>query len=90
MIWSAAHDEREFDLPERFIWNRGAERTLSFGLGQHHCIGKHLALVEVRIMVERWLSRVKRFHFVMDEARRNPSYFQHGWISLPVVVEAWN
>ncbi|MGE3690881.1 MAG: cytochrome P450 [Novosphingobium sp.] len=89
MIWSAAHDEREFDQPERFIWNRKAERTLSFGLGQHHCIGKHLALLEVRIMTERWLGRVKRFHFLMDEARRNPSYFQHGWISLPVVVEEW-
>lgn len=89
MIWSAAHDEREFDQPERFIWNRNAERTLSFGLGQHHCIGKHLALLEVRIMVEQWLRRVKRFDFVMDEARRNPSYFQHGWISLPVVVREW-
>ena len=86
MIWSAAHDEREFDRPDEFIWNRRAERTLSFGLGQHHCIGKHLALLEVRIMVEAWLRRVKRFEFDMAAARRNPSYFQHGWISLPVEV----
>ncbi len=86
MIWSAAHDEREFAEPERFVWNRKAERTISFGLGQHHCIGKHLALLEVRIMVEEFLRRVPRFEFRMDEAARNPSYFQHGWIRLPVVV----
>ena len=86
MIWSAAHDEREFEHPERFVWNRKAERTISFGLGQHHCIGKHLALLEVRIMVEEFLRRVPRFAFAMDEAARNPSYFQHGWIRLPVKV----
>ena len=89
MIWSAAHDEREFAEPDQFVWNRRAERTLSFGLGQHHCIGKHLALLEVRIMVDVWLRRVKDFAFDMDNARRNPSYFQHGWISLPVEVRDW-
>jgi cytochrome P450 len=87
MIWSAAHDEREFDRPDEFVWNRCAPRTISFGLGQHHCIGKHLALLEVRIMVREFLRRVPRFRFAMDEAKRNPSYFQHGWIQLPVVVE---
>lgn len=86
MIYSAAHDEREFEDPEEFIWNRPAPRTISFGLGQHHCIGKHLALLEVRVMVEEFLTRVPRFAFVMEEARRNPSYFQHGWIRLPVVI----
>jgi cytochrome P450 len=86
MIYSAAHDEREFADPEAFVWNRPAPRMISFGLGQHHCIGKHLALLEVRVMVEEFLRRVPKFAFAMDEARRNPSYFQHGWIRLPVVV----
>ena len=87
MIWSAAHDEREFDQAERFIWNRQPLRTISFGVGQHHCIGKHLALLEVRIIVEEFLKRVDRFSFDMDNARRNPSYFQHGWIRLPIIIE---
>jgi cytochrome P450 len=86
MIWSAAHDECEFDRPELFIWNRKAPRTISFGIGQHHCIGKHLALLEVRIIVEEFLARVERFEFDMAKARRNPSYFQHGWIRLPVTI----
>ncbi|MDG2004213.1 MAG: cytochrome P450 [Novosphingobium sp.] len=86
MIWSAAHDHREFDHPEKFVWNRQAQRTISFGVGQHHCIGKHLALLEVRIIVEEFLKRVDRFEFDMDQAQRNPSYFQHGWIRLPVRI----
>jgi len=86
MLWSAAHDEREFAEPERFIWNRPAWRTVSFGLGQHHCLGKHLALLEVRIMTEEFLARVPRFRFDMEGAARNPSYFQHGWIRLPVII----
>ena len=86
MLWSAAHDEREFDQPDAFIWNRQAPRTVSFGLGQHHCIGKHLALMEVRVMVEEFLTRAKDFSFDMERASRNPSYFQHGWIRLPVTV----
>jgi cytochrome P450 len=86
MIYSAAHDEREFADPDAFVWNRPMPRTISFGLGQHHCIGKHLALLEVRVMVEEFLKRVPEFDFAMDEARMNPSYFQHGWVSLPVVV----
>lgn len=81
-----ALDDNEIADPDAFIWNRPAPRTISFGLGQHHCIGKHLALLEMRIMVEEFLGRVPRFRFLMDEARRNPSYFQHGRVSLPVVV----
>lgn len=87
MLWSAAHDEREFPDPDAFIWNRRAPRMISFGLGQHHCIGKHLALMEVRIMVEEFLGRAEEFTFDMASAVRNPSYFQHGWIRLPVTVK---
>ena len=86
MLASASRDEREFENPDEFIWNREIPRVISFGLGQHHCVGKHLALLEVRIMVEQFLKRVHDFEFVLDEAVRNPSYFQHGWISLPVIV----
>ncbi|MEO6717980.1 MAG: hypothetical protein ABIM50_12130 [Novosphingobium sp.] len=30
--------------------------------------------------------RIPHFRFDMGAAARNPSYFQHGWIMLPVVV----
>jgi cytochrome P450 len=88
LLHSASRDEREFDDPETFVWNRDIPRVISFGLGQHHCIGKHLALLEVRILITEFLARVDDFAFVMEEAERNPSCFQRGWIRLPVVTGA--
>ena len=87
MLASAARDEREFDNPDEFIWNREIPRVILFGLGQHHCVGKHLALLEVKVMVRQFLERVQDFSFDRDEAQRNPSYFQHGWIKLTVIVK---
>lgn len=87
MLHSASRDEREFPDPDAFIWNRPIRRVLSFGLGQHHCIGKHLALLEVATLVHELLSRVQSFHFVLDDAIQNAGYMQRGWINLPIVVE---
>ena len=89
LLRSASRDEREFRDPDSFIWNRPIDRVISFGLGQHHCIGKHLALLEIKTLVQEFLSKIKSVEFLMDEAERNPSCFQWGWIGLPVVVEAY-
>jgi cytochrome P450 len=86
MLYSASRDEREFENPDEFIWNRSIPRVISFGLGQHHCIGKHLALLEVRTLIHEFLTHVNSVEFVLEEAGRNAGYFQKGWISLPVVV----
>ena len=80
--------EREFDRPDEFIWDREIKRVISFGLGQHHCIGKHLALVEVATMVAAFLRRVPSFEFLSDRAERNPSCFQWGWIKMPIRLTA--
>jgi cytochrome P450 len=86
MLYSASRDEREFEDPDEFIWNRAIPRVISFGLGQHHCIGKHLALLEVRTLIHEFLTHVNSVEFLLEEAGRNAGYFQKGWISLPVVV----
>jgi len=86
LLKSASRDEREFEFPDAFIWNRSIPRVISFGLGQHHCIGKHLALLEVRILVEEFLSRVTAFDIAVEEAGINPGIFQKGWINIPVVI----
>ncbi len=87
MLYSASRDEREFDDPDEFVWSRSIPRVISFGLGQHHCIGKHLAQLEVRTMVHEFLTRVQDFEFVLENAGGNAGYFQRGWISMPVVVK---
>lgn len=87
MLHAASRDEREFADPDEFIWNRPIPRVLSFGLGQHHCIGKHLAQLEITILVQEFLSTVQAFRFDLASARQNAGYIQRGWINLPVVVQ---
>jgi cytochrome P450 len=86
LLHSASRDEREFDQPEDFVWNRPITRVISFGIGQHHCIGKHLALLEVKVMITQFLTRVGDFEVDMASAERNPSCFQRGWTKLPVQI----
>ncbi len=60
LLASAARDEREYPDPDAFIWNRPIERLLSFGHGQHFCLGVHVARLEVTIMMQEWFKRVPR------------------------------
>jgi cytochrome P450 len=86
LVASALRDEREFDEPDEFRWNRHIPRTLAFGHGVHFCIGAHLARMEIRVMVDTFLRRVPKFSFDMQAAVRHPSSFQWGWSTLPVVI----
>jgi cytochrome P450 len=86
VVGSALRDEREFEDPDAFHWNRPIPRTLAFGQGVHFCIGAHLARLEIRILVDAFLRRVPNFSFDMAEAVRPPSSFQWGWNKLPVVI----
>ncbi|MCB2075701.1 MAG: cytochrome P450 [Novosphingobium sp.] len=85
-IYAGLRDPREFDDPEKFIWNRKINRVLTFGYGQHHCIGNNLARMQVRTMLRAFLEHVEEFEFDMDKAVHAASYFHWGWIKLPVVV----
>lgn len=87
LFGSAARDPAEFADPDRFVWDRKIPRVLSFGTGQHYCIGIHLARLELRILVDTFLRRVTRFSFDRERAVRLPSSFQWGWNELPVIVE---
>lgn len=87
LFGSAARDPEEFERPDEFLWNRPIQRVLSFGFGQHHCIGLHLARLEIRTLVRQFLERVPEFHFDMDKSVRLPSSFQWGWNSLSVVID---
>lgn len=86
LLGSAARDDREYDDPDAFEWNRPIERLLAFGRGQHFCLGVHLARLEITIMVTEWLKRVPDFQVDEAAADRPPSSFQWGWSSIPVEV----
>ena len=86
LLASASRDEREYPDPDDFIWDRPIERLLSFGRGQHFCLGVHVARLEIAIMVSEWLKRVPGYRILGDAACRPPSSFQWGWNNLPVEV----
>jgi cytochrome P450 len=84
---SANRDPREFgDDAGEFRWDRPIPRTLGFGRGQHFCIGVHVARLELRIMLEVFLTRVRHFEIDVEGAVRAPSSFQWGYGVIPVVV----
>lgn len=86
LLASAARDDREYPNPDAFIWDRPIERLLSFGHGQHFCLGLHVARLEITILIQEWLKRVPEFHIDASAASRPPSSFQWGWNNIPVEV----
>ncbi len=83
---SANRDERVFDNPDEFRWNRQMEDHLAFGFGMHFCVGVHVARLEGRIMLEELLSRIPDYEIDESQARRVCSDFQLGWMEVPLVV----
>jgi cytochrome P450 len=86
LLMAGNRDEREFEDPDTFIWNRPIERHLAFGQGQGFCIGNHVARLEGRILIEELLARVPEYEIDIDHANRPPSSFQWGWRTVPMVV----
>lgn len=59
MLGSASRDPRRFENPDAI----GDQRRSHFGFGRgaHRCLGSHLALLELRIVIEQWLNRIPEF-----------------------------
>lgn len=53
---SANRDEAVFDDPQRFDNGRRPNPHLSFGIGEHFCLGVHLARLEGRVFFEELLA----------------------------------
>ena len=83
---SANRDERVFENPDEFRWNRQMEDHLAFGFGMHFCVGVHVARLEGRIMLEELLNRIPDYEIDESQARRVCSDFQLGWMEVPLVV----
>jgi cholest-4-en-3-one 26-monooxygenase len=89
-IWyaSANRDEEVFDQPFRFDVGRSPNDHLAFGGGgPHFCLGASLARMEIRILFEELVARVRRVERLGD-ADRLRSNFIGGIKHLPVAVTA--
>jgi cytochrome P450 len=80
---SGNRDEEVFDEPDVFKPDRNPNRLLSFGYGAHVCLGQHLARMEMRILFEELLPRLKSLEFG-GEPRRSEASFVGGPKRLPI------
>jgi cytochrome P450 len=81
---AACRDPREFADPDAFDVTRNPERSIYFGHGHHVCIGKSLARLETRILLEEIGRRFPEY--VVDEGGLTRTYQAHvrGFATVPV------
>jgi len=60
LLWNASanRDEEVFADPFKFDVTRTPNDHLAFGIGEHYCIGVHLARLEIRLMLDALLRQV--------------------------------
>jgi cytochrome P450 len=83
---SANRDNDVFDEPDTFRLDRKPNRHIAFGYGPHMCVGQHLAKLEMRVLFEELLPRLKSIEVA---GRRKPvmTNFVGGLRKLPVRLE---
>jgi cytochrome P450 len=88
MIYTSANrDEDVFADPNRFDVGRDPNPHLSFGIGEHYCLGVHLARLEGRVFLQELLDRVGTIELA-GEPRRQRSNLNNALKSLPVRMAA--
>jgi cytochrome P450 len=83
---SGNRDEAVFDDPFTFKPDRSPNNQVAFGFGAHVCIGQHLARMEMRILMEELLPRLKSLELAGETARVE-STFVGGLKRLPIRFE---
>ena len=65
---AANRDPTKFACPGQFDMDRkGVRNHLTFGAGIHHCIGNQLARGELRVAINKLLTRLKNFRLTYGE-----------------------
>lgn len=83
---SGNRDEEVFPNPDTFDIDRTPNRQLAFGFGAHVCLGQHLARLEMKILFEELLPRLKSVRLA-GEPRYVESWFVNGLKTLPIEFE---
>ena len=83
---SGNRDEEVFEAADEFRPERSPNRHLAFGYGAHVCLGQHLAKMEMRILWEELLPRLRRVEFGGEPSRSSAS-FVGGPKRLPIRYE---
>jgi len=88
MLFAAGNfDERAFDDPNAFNLAREKNPHVSFGRGPHQCLGKHVASLEMKILLEELLQRTKDIKPAGEISYVRDAY-SRGVYQLPVTITA--
>jgi cytochrome P450 len=80
---SANRDEAVFDEPNAFCVDRDPNPHLALGVGEHYCLGAHLARTEIRILLEELVPRLDRIELA-GPVERTAAAFVGGVKHLPI------
>ncbi len=83
---SGNRDETVFDAPDTFQVDRKPNKHLAFGYGAHLCLGQHLAKMEMRILWEEMIPRLKSVELAGTPAL-SEAVFVNGPKRLPLRFE---
>lgn len=85
LLWgSVGLDEAEFPDADRFDVHRRPERSLTFGHGQHKCLGEHLAVRMGTVLLEEFFDAVETYEVDFPRCRRKYAEFVKGFVSVPM------
>jgi cholest-4-en-3-one 26-monooxygenase len=80
---SANRDEDVFDRPSTFDIGRNPNRHLAFGIGEHFCLGAHLARLELQVMFRQLAERLESVELA-GPVQRMRSSFVGGIKHMPI------
>jgi hypothetical protein len=83
---SGNRDEAVFEDPFAFRVDRKPNKHLAFGYGAHLCLGQHLAKMEMRILWEELIPRLKSVELAGEPAM-SEAVFVNGPKRLPIRFE---
>ncbi len=88
-IGSANRDEDKFDRADQFIEDRTPNPHMTFGFGNHFCLGAPLARLEAKIALRIIMNRITNIRFA-DRFEFKPirSPFVYGVEELPILFDA--
>jgi cytochrome P450 len=83
-FFAANRDDTMFANPDVLDLSREKNPHLSFGLGNHRCVGSNLARMQIEIGVAELLSQVENIRLVDGIVLERETGTGSGWTSLPV------
>jgi cytochrome P450 len=88
VIWTSANrDARVFEAADRYCPERGQEPNLLYGAGIHICPGAALARMQLSVMIDELLSRIRPFSLLTDAEPLRAVYPASGFASVSLQID---